>query len=129
MKIGLSEHSHDIHIYLRDDRDVRRGGDVREKESVGGTTTVEPLEVRYGSTVESIHSGSGNITGQLLAQRADGASVLLLELVTNKYKWVPVYQPKSVAGGQKQTATDLTQQKSFGQPQLALPPLRRRDTQ
>ena len=82
----MSERTHDVNIFLR--------CSLVERDD-----KPDSLELRYGSSVQPKSRGvrlgaAAPSTGRQLAQRADDASVLLLEIVTSAYKWTPPGQPK-----------------------------------
>ena len=86
MQIGVTRRPHDVYLFLR--------CSVVERDDKPAS-----LELRYGSSVQPKGRGvrlgaAAPSTGRQLAQRADDASVLLLEIVTSAYKWTPPGQPK-----------------------------------
>jgi hypothetical protein len=83
MQIGVGQHTLDVKLFLR--------CSLVERDD-----TPDSLELRYGSSVQpksrGARVGAAPSTGRQLAQRADDASVLLLEIVTSAYKWTPLNQ-------------------------------------
>ena len=91
MRIGVGDRPHDVKIFLR--------CSVVERDDNKNNKKPDSLELRYGSSVQPKSRGvllgaAAPSTGRQLAQRADDASVLLLEIVTSAYKWTPPGQPK-----------------------------------
>jgi len=92
MQLGVSERPYDVNIFLR-------CSSVERDDYNKNNTKPDSLELRYGSSVQAKSRGvqvraAAPSTGRQLAQRADDASVLLLEIVTSYNKWTPPGQPK-----------------------------------
>ena len=91
MQIGVSERTHDFNIYLR--------CSLAEQYKPLDSERPDTLEIRYGSSVQPASRGirlgmAATSTKKQLAQRADDASVLLLEIVTSQFKWTPSGKPR-----------------------------------
>lgn len=89
MQLGVSTRPHDVKLFLR--------CSLAERDETPDNRNPN-LELRYGSSVQPRSRGGAGTaatsTRRQLAQRADDASVLLLEIVTSADKWTPPGQPE-----------------------------------